>query len=123
MAYTPKYDYAGFWKRFAAGAIDVIVVGIISAIIGHQLAIIGGMGYIIAMVYRYGATMGMLALDIRLVTYRGTQPSMGQIVGWTFAQILSALILYIGYLMIAWTEKKQGLHDKLAETYVVNTRA
>ncbi|HCB22768.1 TPA: RDD family protein, partial [Candidatus Daviesbacteria bacterium] len=34
-------------------------------------------------------------------------------------KLASGLILGIGYLMVAWDSKKQGLHDKIASTYVV----
>ena len=39
------------------------------------------------------------------------------------AKILSAMILLLGFLMIAWTRRKQGLHDMLANTLVLNGRA
>ncbi len=34
-------------------------------------------------------------------------------------KFLSGLILGIGYLMIAFDAQKQGLHDKIADTYVI----
>ena len=36
-----------------------------------------------------------------------------------FSSIISALILGIGFFMIAWTKKKQGLHDLICDTLVV----
>ena len=49
----------------------------------------------------------------------GNRISFGKATGRHFGKILSALILYIGYIMIAFTGKKQGLHDILAGTLVV----
>ncbi|MEH2462295.1 RDD family protein [Nostoc sp.] len=38
----------------------------------------------------------------------------------TSSKIISGLILLIGYIMAAFTEKKQALHDIIAGTLVVN---
>ncbi|MGH9316538.1 MAG: RDD family protein, partial [Thermoanaerobaculia bacterium] len=43
----------------------------------------------------------------------------GRATGRHFSKILSTLILFIGFLMVAFSEKKQGLHDRIAETLVV----
>jgi uncharacterized RDD family membrane protein YckC len=39
-----------------------------------------------------------------------------------FAKILSAIILCIGFIMVAFTDKKRGLHDIIAGTLVIKTR-
>ena len=44
---------------------------------------------------------------------------MNEAIGCFFSKILSGLILLIGYIMVAFTEKKQGLHDMIATTLVV----
>jgi uncharacterized RDD family membrane protein YckC len=49
----------------------------------------------------------------------GSRISFGRANGRYWAKILSAVILMIGYLMAAFTERKQALHDILAETLVV----
>ena len=49
----------------------------------------------------------------------GSRISLTRAIGRYFAKFLSALILCIGFLMVAWTQRKQGLHDILAETLVV----
>ena len=45
---------------------------------------------------------------------------MGRALGRNLAKILSGLILCIGFLMVAFTGKKQGLHDMIAGTLVVS---
>jgi len=40
-----------------------------------------------------------------------------------WSKFLSFLILYVGFVMVAFTEKKQGLHDKIAGTLVVKVNA
>jgi uncharacterized RDD family membrane protein YckC len=39
-----------------------------------------------------------------------------------FAKIISAIILGVGFLMIAFTDKKRGLHDMIASTLVIKVR-
>ncbi len=133
--------YAGFWIRVAATFIDVILLiivyfiigalisGLLGVILGDESNIIGvftylfaillDIGYFVVYQQKYGQTIGKKALKIKVVTLEGKTPTMfafflREIIG----KNLSAVILYIGYLMILWDAKKQGLHDKIANTYV-----
>jgi len=65
------------------------------------------------------ATLGKMALGMRVTDLAGRRISFGRATGRHFAKILSVLILGIGFLMVAFSEKKQGLHDKVAETLVM----
>lgn len=65
------------------------------------------------------ATVGKMALGIKVTDEEGRRISFGRATGRHFAKIISAIILAIGFLMVAFTEKKQGLHDKMADTLVV----
>jgi uncharacterized RDD family membrane protein YckC len=65
------------------------------------------------------ATVGKLALGIRVSDLAGGRIGWGRANARYFAKILSALILGIGYLMAAFTERKQALHDMIAATLVV----
>jgi uncharacterized RDD family membrane protein YckC len=49
----------------------------------------------------------------------GNRLSFGRATGRWLAKILSVLILWIGLIMIGFTERKQGLHDMIAGTLVV----
>lgn len=64
------------------------------------------------------ATLGKMALGIIVTDGAGNRISFARATGRYFAKILSGLIFYIGYIMIAATEKKQGLHDIIASTFV-----
>jgi uncharacterized RDD family membrane protein YckC len=66
------------------------------------------------------ATPGKMVLGIKVTDIDRNRISFWRAVGRYFSKILSGLILGIGYLMIAFTEKKQGLHDIMAGTLVVN---
>jgi uncharacterized RDD family membrane protein YckC len=69
------------------------------------------------------ATPGKLALGMRVTDMQGRRISLPRALGRYLAKILSALILFIGFLMVAWTRRKQGLHDMIADTLVLNGRA
>ena len=66
------------------------------------------------------ATVGKMVLGLKVINANGGRISMGQSVGRTLSKLLSS-ILYIGYIMVGVTEKKQGLHDMIAGTFVVRT--
>jgi uncharacterized RDD family membrane protein YckC len=139
-------DYAGFWRRFGAYIIDGIILNVLSlgisvvTSLGASAADIDLYAYIFstgflmyfgisiaANVLYWGlfessplqATPGKLALGIKVTDMEGNRVSFGRAVGRYFGKILSGLILCIGYLMIAFTQKKQGLHDIMAGTLVV----
>ena len=68
---------------------------------------------------RYQATLGKMVLGIVVTDMNGQRVSIARATGRHFGKWVSSLILGIGYLMIAFTEKKQGLHDIMAGCLVV----
>jgi len=66
------------------------------------------------------ATLGKMALSIVVTDLNGNRISFGRATGRYFGKILSGLVLYIGYIMAGFTEKKQALHDMIAGCLVVN---
>ena len=69
-----------------------------------------------------GATVGKMAMGLRVVTSDGQRLSFLNATGRYFAKILSAIILCIGFIMIGFTDKKRGLHDMIAGTLVIKVR-
>ena len=65
-------------------------------------------------------TLGKMALGIKVTDLKGSRISFGRASGRHFGKFISALILSIGFIMVAFTQKKQGLHDKMASCLVVN---
>jgi len=59
-------------------------------------------------------------MGIKVTDLNGNRISIGQATGRYFGKILSALILYVGFLMAGFTEKKQALHDIMASCLVVD---
>lgn len=66
------------------------------------------------------ATVGKLALGIKVVDRQGRRLGFGRAAGRWAGSLISYLILYIGFFMAGWTRRKQALHDLLAGTFVVD---
>lgn len=64
------------------------------------------------------ATPGKKALSLRVTDLEGRRISFARATGRSIGKWLSGAILGIGFIMVAFTEKKQGLHDLLAGTVV-----
>jgi uncharacterized RDD family membrane protein YckC len=134
--------YGGFWIRLVAYIIDAIlltfVVGGLGSILGLNLmetdwerqdplfnllsVVIGWLYFALMESSERGATVGKMALGLRVVTSNGQRLSFMNATGRYFAKIISAIILGIGFLMIAFTDKKRGLHDMIASTLVIKVR-
>lgn len=67
------------------------------------------------------ATVGKRILNLKVTDLEGNRISFEHATGRFFAKILSGLILCIGFLMVAFTERKQGLHDIIAGTLVMKS--
>jgi uncharacterized RDD family membrane protein YckC/phage FluMu protein Com len=137
------FEYAGFWKRFAAVVIDVIILLVFTSIISAILispfsrrtspnAPTGAtlLFYFIFLISSWlyytllessskQATVGKMTLGIIVTDLYGNRISFGRANGRYWSKILSALILYIGFIMAGFTEKKQALHDIIASCLVV----
>ncbi len=87
-------------------------------------------GFVVAWMYyafcessAWQATVGKLALGIRVTDLEGRRLTLARSLARYPGMILSSMILCIGFLMVAWTRRKQGLHDMIAGTLVLNGRA
>ena len=68
-----------------------------------------------------GATPGKMLVKAKIVTADGLrQPSTGRLIGRFLAYFVSIIPSFLGFLWIAFDKRKQGWHDKLAGTVVVN---
>lgn len=68
---------------------------------------------------RYQATPGKIAVGMVVVDLEGKRISFGKAIARTLSKIISAVILGIGFYIIGFTAKRQGLHDMIAGTTVV----
>ena len=70
-----------------------------------------------------GATPGKSVLGLLVLNAKsGKTPGLGQSIGRYLAYFVSALPLGLGFIWIAFDQRKQGWHDKLAGTVVVRAR-
>jgi uncharacterized RDD family membrane protein YckC len=77
-------------------------------------------GYKGLMVWRWGATVGKMAVGIKVVTPTGEKLSLGRAVGRAAADLINGFLCSLTYIMIAVDEpEKRGLHDHIAGTRVV----
>lgn len=133
-------EYAGFWIRFGALLIDIVVIMIVIYVplsfiygddywVGDQYyygfwdVMFGDVLPLVATVWfwtRYRATPGKMATKLEIVDAKtGNTISTGQAIGRYFAYILAALPLCLGFIWVGIDKRKQGFHDKLAGTVVI----
>jgi len=65
------------------------------------------------------ATLGKRVMGLKVTNLEGQRIGFGQASGRFFGKIISSMILFIGYMMAGFTDRKQALHDILAGTLVV----
>jgi uncharacterized RDD family membrane protein YckC len=143
-----KPAYAGFWIRLAAYLLDYTILTVVSVaallIAGgaaflitrstdatieslqtHEVVLFLGttlLGFFYYVYFVRGpwqATPGKRICGIHITRGDGRAITAWRALGRTFAYILSAIPLGIGFLMIGWTDQKKGLHDIVCDTRVV----
>ena len=141
-----QINYAGFWLRVGASIIDAVILLIINILVGlffslllnflyssHLISV--GRLFILFMPILYlipfwfysslfessshQATLGKMAVGIKVTDLSGNRISFARATGRFFSRFISVVIIFIGFIMVAFTEKKQALHDIIAGTLVV----
>jgi uncharacterized RDD family membrane protein YckC len=132
--------YAGFWMRFWAYLLDLLVVGsfvrllikpvfrmldiplseanmfapatIASAVIFYL--------YFVLMTKYFNQTLGKMVFGLKVVDLKNDQLTWGTILfrEW-IGRFISATII-VGYIIVAFLPKKQGLHDLFTDTTVIH---
>ena len=118
---SAKKRYAGFWWRVLAGLIDNTILAIIS--VAFAFMGVPFIGFFIYWLYfvilqssEKRSTLGMRVCDIKIHDEHFNRLGFWRLTGRYFATGLSGIILLIGFFMIAFTKRKQGLHDLVART-------
>lgn len=110
----------GFWRRFWAACLDVILVGLATAIVQQPLAFLFGLlVYHIGMWGWKGTTIGGTILGIRCYRTTGAPMDYGVATVRGISAIFSFLVLGLGFLWAGWDRENQSWHDKIAGTMVV----
>jgi uncharacterized RDD family membrane protein YckC len=129
--------YASFWQRAIAFLIDGVILYIVNTVVGGMFKLstsitdvkdlliscliailIGWTYYSIQESSSQRATLGKRAIGLQVTDVNGNQISLWRSTRRYFSAYLSALLLFIGYLMVPFTPKHQALHDLMAGTVV-----
>ncbi len=142
MALSDKKEvYASFWERLAAAFLDGLVLMVINFFVSFLFEdddydikfpatdfnvinplikiIVGWLYTALQECSPVRATLGKRAMGLQVTDLYGARISFLRATGRYFSKLLSALILFIGYFMMIWDDRKQTLHDKIAGTLVV----
>lgn len=135
--------FGGFWLRFFALFIDSFLVLILQFAVGFAVGFVMAetgsevdeatatvigfvVGALVGWIYfaagesgHSQGTVGKRAMSLAVTDLNGDRITFGRASGRYFSKILSGLFFGIGYLMVAFSDKKQGLHDMMAGTLVV----
>jgi uncharacterized RDD family membrane protein YckC len=135
-------EYAGFWIRLVAKFVDGLVLWLVNILLlftagfaagllgatGQEMAFVGilylmqvaiAAAYTIWFLGKYGATPGKMACKLQVVTAHAGRVSYARACGRHFAELLSSIIFFIGYVMAAFDAEKRTLHDRICNTRVV----
>ncbi len=144
-----RFVYAGFWLRLAAYIIDSLALGLTVGVAilmplmnrgvispanpwaiytntSRQYVALQLLLMMIQWVYfallessPWQASLGKKALGLVVTDLEGKRISFGRASARYFCSLLSSFILMIGFIMIAFTQRKQGLHDILTGCLVI----
>jgi uncharacterized RDD family membrane protein YckC len=143
-----EFTYGGFWIRFGAKFLDGIIMSVINFVVSFAFGLVLNsmaqsgnesaampvlalmyivtygvqIGYYVFFVGRFGATPGKMAAGLKIVRPDGDRVTYLRALGRYFAEILSSLILLMGYIMAAFDDEKRALHDRICDTRVIRIR-
>lgn len=118
-------EYGSFFKRFLAGMIDSLILTFVYLVL-LPFPIINNLIWGLFVIYYHvifetsvmRGTPGKYYMQITIVDKLGDNISTRQSLVRYFASYLSTLVFFFGYFLYFFTQRKQTLHDLLAETYV-----
>jgi uncharacterized RDD family membrane protein YckC len=125
-----EMQYVGVGPRFLAVLIDAIIIGVVGAILGfifqNSPGLSGGVTGLLALAYfivleaTQGATLGKMALGLRVTRTDGAPISWTESIIRNLLRIIDGLFVYLVGAILIWTSPlKQRLGDRVAKTVVV----
>lgn len=135
--------YAGGGRRLLAWLIDQLFVSALLVVLTRgdfsdydtlptiafwkwSIGLAGISRFIITALYdaamessRYQGSLGKIALGIKVTGLHGERLAFSQALLRNLSKFISWIIFCVGFAMIVFDQRKQGLHDKIADTYVV----
>lgn len=122
--------YGGFFARALAAWIDGVVCCIIAVILliamNYKvdiwlLLIVWHAYFILCEAFYDGATLGKKGMHLKVVNSRYEKITLWQATLRMACKYISVAIFYMGFIMVLFSNKKRGLHDKIANTYVIKS--
>jgi uncharacterized RDD family membrane protein YckC len=136
------YRYAGFWMRFWAFLLDLIIIGSLNRIIVYPVlraldmslndssmfapvSIITAIifyGYFVLMTKYFGQTLGKMVFGLKVISLKQEKLNWSTIM---FREWIGRFIsgtIFILYVVVAFLPKKQAVHDLFADTTVIHEK-
>lgn len=134
----PRVKFAGFWMRFWAFLLDGLVIfglnrlfvflflqwlNIENGVVLSFIALAIGFSYFVFMTKKFGQTLGKMVFGLKVISKTGEPLSWGTVI---FREVVGRYMhqvfwfFYLLYLLVPFTKRKQGIHDYIADTYVVH---
>ncbi len=144
----PRPAFAGFWLRAIAYFIDTVLISLVGGVIASfyptaflkfpdaastslaSLPQLTPVAFVITIAATWlyytmfeasawQATPGKRVLKLYVTDLGGQRPSFARVAARNLAKIISSLTFLVGYLIAGFTERKQALHDILANCLVL----
>lgn len=135
-----SFDYAGFWIRLGARIIDSVILSVLFMVLGKLVPWISQgetpneiisafvVSFLIGVIYyavmegsSMQASIGKQVFKLKVIDKSGEKLSMSKALLRSITKEIGIMFL-VGGLMVGFTDKKRGLHDMVAGTYVVKSR-
>lgn len=120
MPETLSYPRAGFWERMAAAFLDVVLLGVVGSVVQHApLWLLVCLAYFAGMWAWKGTTVGGVVVGLKVVRQDGHPLTFVVALVRGLAAAFSVVVLFLGFIWIAFDSERQGWHDKIAGTVVL----
>jgi uncharacterized RDD family membrane protein YckC len=135
--------YAGFWVRFWAYLLDLIVIASFNRIIVYPIVKVFGLEYVsfsvfslegilssivffayfVLMTKFFNQTLGKMVVGIKVTSAQGLKLTWGTVIfREVIGRFISKSLFGLVYVWVAFSPTKQGVHDFFADTWVIHTR-
>ncbi|KAA9027626.1 RDD family protein [Niallia endozanthoxylica] len=138
-----EYRYAGFWMRFWAYLLDLLIIASLNGILVYPilraldiktsdpsmfapvsiLTAVIFYGYFVFMTKFFGQTLGKMVFGLKVISLGDQKLSWSTIM---FREWIGRFIsgsIFILYIVVAFLPRRQGIHDIFADTTVVHERS
>ncbi|MEQ2527022.1 RDD family protein [Bacillaceae bacterium CLA-AA-H227] len=142
LSQQENLKFAGFWMRFWAYLLDLVVIGSINRLLINPAfraldidlnafsifapitiaTAITFFAYFVLMTKYFGQTLGKMVFGLKVVPLKGNKLSWGTIIFREWIGRFISTTVWISYAIVAFLPKKQGLHDLFSDTSVIHER-